>query len=123
MLALVVGVGVRVVEREQLRALLVPLARAFAWGAAVAGVILLISGYLLASRRLLSLDALTSTAYGRRLALKLVLVALTLATTLLHVLLGHSRSSQVLLVSRAMAGLAFLFTVAVFFAAARLVSG
>lgn len=123
MLALVVGVGLRVLDREQLRLLLVPLARSFAWGAAGAWLVLLLSGYLLASRRLTSFDALSSTAYGRRLGLKLVLVVLTLSATLLHVVLGRSRSRRALRVSRAMASVAFLLTAAVFFAAARLVSG
>jgi putative copper export protein len=71
MLALVVAVGVRVLDGDQLRALLVPVARSFAWGAAGAWLVLLLSGILLASRRLSSFDALSTTAYGRRLALKL----------------------------------------------------
>ena len=110
MLALVVAVEVRVLDGNQLRALLVPLARSFVWGAAGAWPVLLLSGYLLASRRLSSFDALSSTAYGRRLALKLVLIVLTLSATLMHVVLGRSRSRRALVVSRAMARVAFLLT-------------
>jgi putative copper export protein len=110
MLALVVAVEVRVLDGNQLRALLVPLARSFVWGAAGAWPVLLLSGYLLASRRLSSFDALSSTAYGRRLALKLVLIVLTLSATLVHVVLGRSRSRRALVVSRAMARVAFLLT-------------
>jgi putative copper export protein len=110
MLALVVAVEVRVLDGNQLRALLVPLARSFVWGAAGAWPVLLLSGYLLASRRLSSFDALSTTAYGRRLALKLVLIVLTLSATLMHVVLGRSRSRRALVVSRAMARVAFLLT-------------
>jgi putative copper export protein len=110
MLALVVAVEVRVLDGNQLRALLVPLARSFVWGAAGAWPVLLLSGYLLASRRLSSFDALSTTAYGRRLALKLVLIVLTLSATLVHVVLGRSRSRRALVVSRAMARVAFLLT-------------
>jgi len=110
-------------DGNQLRALLVPLARSFVWGAAGAWPVLLLSGYLLASRRLSSFDALSSTAYGRRLALKLVLIVLTLSATLMHVVLGRSRSRRALVVSRAMARVAFLLTAPSSSAAARLVSG
>ena len=123
MLALVVVVGIRVLEREALRTLLVPLARTFALGALVAGLLLAGTGYLLASRRLFGLEALSSTAYGRRLALKLLLVVLTLAATALHVALGRSASRRMLIVSRSMAVVAFLLTVGVFYVAAGLVSG
>lgn len=110
MLALVVAVEVRVLDGNQLRALLVPLARSFVWGAAGAWPVLLLSGYLLASRRLSSFDALSTTAYGRRLALKLVLIVLTLSATLVRVVLGRSRSRRAHVVSRAMARVAFLLT-------------
>jgi hypothetical protein len=69
------------------------------------------------------LGQLSTTLYGQRLAVKVVLVGLTLAATVAHVVLGRSRSRPALTISRVMAGLAFLLTVAVFFAAARLVSG
>jgi putative copper export protein len=123
MLASVVVVGLRVLDRDQFRALLIPLARLFAWGALVAWLILLLSGYLLASRRISSLDALSTTPYGRQLEVKLFLVALTIVATAVHVVLGRSRSRAALTISRAMAVLAFVFTASVFFAAARLASG
>jgi hypothetical protein len=69
------------------------------------------------------LGQLSTTLYGQRLAVKVVLVGLTLAVTVAHVVLGRLRSRPALTISRVMAGLAFLLTVAVFFAAARLVSG
>ena len=123
MLALVVVVGTRLLDRDAFRALLVPLARSFAWGALVAWLLLAATGYLLASRRLSGVEALSGTSYGRRLTLKLVLVVMTLAATALHVLLGRSTSRRLLIVSRSMAMVAFLLTVGVFYAAARLVSG
>jgi putative copper export protein len=123
MLAMVVVVGIRVLEREALRTLLVPLARTFSWGAVVAGLLLAGTGYLLASRRLSGVEALSSTSYGRRLALKLLLVVLTLAATALHVALGRSTSRHLLIASRSLAVVAFLLTAGVFYVAAQLVSG
>ena len=123
MLAMVVVVGIRVLDREAFRAFLVPLARSFAWGALVAWLLLAATGYLLASRRLSGVEALSSTPYGRRLTPKLLLVVMTLAATALHVLLGRSTSRRSLIVSRSVAVLAFLLTAGVFFVAAGLVSG
>ena len=70
MLALVAVVGTRVLDRDSFRALLVALARSFALGALVAWVLLAVTGYLLASRRLSGVEALSTTSYGRRLTLR-----------------------------------------------------
>jgi len=123
MLAMVVVVGTRVLDRDAFRALLVPLARWFAWGAFVAGLLLGITGYLLASRRLSGVEALSTTSYGRRLSLKLLLVVLTVAATALHILLGRSKSPRLLVISRGMAVLAFIATAGIFYAASQLVAG
>jgi copper transport protein len=123
MLAMVVVVGMRVLDRDAFRALLVPLARWFAWGAVVAWLLLAITGYLLASQRLSGVEALSTTSYGRRLALKLVLVVLTVAATVLHTLLGRSKSPRLLVISRGMALVAFIATAGIFYAASRLVAG
>ena len=123
MLALVVVVVRRVLDRDRFRAVLVPLARAFAWGSVVAWLLLGVTGYILASHRLSGLEALSGSDYGRRLSLKLVLVTLTLVAVGLHVILGRSASRGLLAVSRAMAVAAFALTAGVFYAAARLVSG
>jgi len=123
MLAMVVVVGLRVLDRAAFRALLVPLARWFAWGAFVAGLLLGITGYLLASRRLSGVEALYTTSYGRRLSLKLVLVVLTVTATALHTLLGRSKSPRLLVISRGMAVVAFIATAGIFYAASRLAAG
>ncbi len=123
MLAMVVVVGMRVLDRDDFRALLVPLARWFAWGAVVAWLLLGITGYLLASRRLSGLEALSTTSYGRRLALKLLLVVVTVAATALHILVGRSKSPRLLVMSRSMAVVAFIATAGIFYAASRLVAG
>ena len=123
LLAAVVVVGLRTLPRDTFRSLLVPVARAFAWGSAVAWLLLGVTGYLMASRRLASLDALASTPYGRRLSLKLVLVAVTLVAAALHVVLGRASSPRLVMLSRTMAVAAFLLTLGVFYTAARLAAG
>jgi copper transport protein len=123
MLAMVVVVGMRVLDRDAFRALLLPLARWFTWGSVVAWLLLGITGYFLASRRLSGVEALSTTSYGRRLSLKLLLVVLTVAATALHIFLGRSKSLRLLVISRGMAVVAFIATAGIFYAASRLVVG
>lgn len=143
MLALAVGAARRTVAETERVALFRALGRRFAIAGGIAMVVLIATGIRMAADRLGSWSDLTDTAYGERLADKLVLVAVVIALTLFHSLVQGPALSRLraqaleepddaelaALIRRKAArsgivsGLNLLATLAILVLAARLVSG
>ncbi len=84
MLALAVGAARRTVTESDRVALFRALGRRFAVVGGIAMLALIATGTDMASDRLGSWGALTDTDYGERLLVKLILVALVIALTVVH---------------------------------------
>lgn len=96
--------------------------RAFAAGAVVAGLVLAASGIALARQRLTSWEGLTTTPWGRVLALKTALAAVVVILTVGHSWLGSRTERSGVISSRALSSAILLMTLAIFYLAARLAS-
>jgi putative copper export protein len=94
MLALAVGAARRTVAENERVALFRALGRRFAVAGGIAMVVLIATGTDMAADRLGSFGDLTDTDYGKRLLVKLVLVAVVIALTLFHTLIQGPELSQ-----------------------------
>ena len=117
MLAVTTVSALRTLDREAFRRLLRRLGWAFAALSALTWLVLGVSGLLMAAPRLGSLGALSTTGFGRILALKTGFALLTLVATGGHVVAGRSQSKAILGLSRMFAVVAFATTLAVFYCA------
>ena len=120
LLAVVVVVGLRTLDREAFRRLIRGTGRAFAVGSAFAWALLALTGFLLARQHLDSVAQLTTTSFGRRLTVKIGLAGIALVAAAAHTITGRSRSRPVLVASRVLALVTFLATVAVYYQATQL---
>jgi putative copper export protein len=120
LLPIIVFAGLRSLEREPFQRLIRLTGRAFALGSILAWATLGITGLLLARQHLGSVANLSTTAFGQRLLVKVVLAAGALLTAVLHTVTGRAGSPVLLAVSRILALTTFLLTLGVFYEAARL---
>ena len=119
-LPIVVFQGHRTLEHEPFQRLLRATGRAFGLGSILAWTTLGITGYLLAREHLMGIEALSGTAFGQRLSLKIALAAGALLAALLHTATARARSRALLMVSRVLAAATLVLTVGVFYEAALL---
>ena len=120
MLALTVMIGLRTLAREDSRRLVRSLGRAFLGISLVAWPVLGVTGWILARDHLSGWDQLRTTAFGQALGVKIVLSAVVVLTAGLHTLAGRSSRRPLIALSRVLAVMVFLETLAVFWLAARL---
>ena len=114
-LGVFVVAGLRVLEREQFRALIRRAGWWFAAGAVVAWLLLIVSGFFMAQTHMSSLADLGKTDFGRPLLDKIGWVAITLVAAVGHVLAGRSASRPLVMVSRVLALVTFVGTLVVFY--------
>jgi copper transport protein len=119
-LAIVALVARRTLPPDRFGFLMRRAGRTFAVGAVVAGLVLAASGIALARGRLPSWEALTTTPWGRTLALKTILAVVVTLLALVHSWMGSRTERFAVLVSRALSPAILLVTLAVFYLAARL---
>lgn len=120
MLPLVVVAGRRTLDPVSFGRLLRSTGRLFAVGSLIAWSVLGITGFLLARQHLHEVGDLGATAFGQRLAIKLAIAGVVLLTAIAHTITSRSSSRPVLMVSRSLAAVTFLATLAVFYQASRL---
>lgn len=123
MLFLVVVVGLARLEPDTFRTLIASVGRVFAVVAVLAGIDLAATGFILAQGNLQSWSALFQSSFGHTLLAKVGLALLTGLVALVHVWTGRQRARLLLLASRALAGVAFVATLAIFWLSASLATG
>ena len=94
MLALAVGAARRTVAEHERIALFRALGRRFALAGGIAMLVLIATGTDMAADRLASFGDLFDTAYGERLFVKLLVVALVIGLTLFHTLVQGPELSR-----------------------------
>ena len=125
LLAVIAVVAARTLDRPTFGRFMVRAGQAFAAGAAIAGVVIAVSGAAMAWPRLgYTLSNLPSTAFGRLLEAKTSLAALAVALAAVHALTGRRTDSRMAIVaSRAISVLLLLVTLAIFWLAVRMTEG
>jgi putative copper export protein len=121
-LAIVAVVARRTLPPDSFGLLMRRAGRAFAAGAALAGVVLAATGIALARERLPSWEELTTTPWGRTLALKTTLAVVVAMLALVHSWTGSRTDRPAVVISRALSPAILLITLAIFYLAARLAS-
>jgi putative copper export protein len=119
-LAILAVVAKRTLAPEDFGLLMRRAGWAFAGGALFAGLVLAASGVALARQRLVSVEALASTPWGRTLALKSTLAAAATVLTIIHSWTGSRRGRGAVLASRALSPAILLLTLGIFYLASRL---
>jgi putative copper export protein len=119
-LAIVALVARRTLAREDFGFLMRRSGRVFATGAIFAGLLLAASGVALARERVVSVEALLTTPWGRTLALKTALAMLAVVLTLVHSWTGSRKARRAVIASRALSPAILLLTLGIFYLASRL---
>jgi putative copper export protein len=125
LLAVIAVVAARTLDKPTFGRFMARAGQAFAAGAAIAGVVIAISGAAMAWPRLgYTLTNLPSTVFGRLLEAKTSLAVLAVTLAGVHALTGRRTDSRLAIVaSRAISLLLFLVTLAIFWLAVRMTEG
>lgn len=121
-LAMVAVVAKRALPPDLFGRLMRRAGRVFAAGAVVAGLGLAASGIAMGRVRLASWEALTTTPWGRTLALKSALALVVVALSLGHSWTGSRTDRAAVIASRALSPAILVLTLVIFYLAARLAS-
>ncbi len=124
-LAVVAVIAARTLDKPTFGRFMARAGQAFAAGAAVAGVVIAVSGAAMAWPRLgYTLTNLPSTVFGRLLEAKTSLAVLAVTLAVVHALTGRRTDSRMAIVaSRTTSLLLFLVTLAIFWLAVRMTEG
>ena len=119
-LAIVALVARKTLASEEFGLLMRRSGRVFAIGAIFAGLLLAASGVALARERVVSVEALATTPWGRTLALKTALAIIAVVLTLVHSWTGSRSTHRAVIASRALSPAILLLTLGIFYLASRL---